>query len=91
MNVTPKTGPVVAIRTVRDEDDVVVITARGILIRQPVQGIPVLGRNRQGVRLIRLAAGDTIADVTVVPHEEEAEAVMLPSPSTEDGYEGAGE
>lgn len=71
MNVTPKTGPVVAIHTVQDGDDVVVMTARGILIRQPVRGIPVLGRNTQGVRLIRLDADDVIADVTIVPHEEE--------------------
>ncbi|MCS7177315.1 MAG: DNA gyrase subunit A [Candidatus Kapabacteria bacterium] len=71
MNVTPKTGKVVAIRAVRDEDDIVVMTARGVLIRQPVRGIPVLGRNTQGVRLIRLEPGDTIADVAVVPHEEE--------------------
>jgi DNA gyrase subunit A len=69
MNVTPKTGPVVAIHAVRDDDDVVVITARGILIRQPVRGIPVLGRNTQGVRLIRLEPDDLIADVTIVPHE----------------------
>ncbi len=72
MNVTAKTGPLVAIHTVCDNDDVVLITSRGLLIRQPVRGIPLLGRNTQGVRLIRLEDGDSIADVTVVPHEEEA-------------------
>ncbi|GBD07606.1 DNA gyrase subunit A [bacterium HR21] len=79
MNVTPKTGPVVAIHTVQDGDDVVVMTARGILIRQPVRGIPVLGRHTQGVRLIRLDADDVIADVTIVPHEEEEAEHPAPS------------
>jgi DNA gyrase subunit A len=74
MNVTAKTGPLVSIHAVNEKDDVVLMTARGVLIRQPVRGIPVLGRNTQGVRLIRLETEDTIADVTVVPHEEEEPA-----------------
>ncbi len=74
MRITSKTGKLVAVHSVRDEDDVIAITTRGILIRQPVAGISILGRNAQGVRLIRLEPEDSIADVTVVPHEEELRA-----------------
>jgi DNA gyrase subunit A len=71
MNVTDKTGEVVAIRSVVDTEDLIVITSNGILIRQPVKDIRVIGRNTQGVRLIRLEEGDSIADITAVAHEED--------------------
>jgi len=70
MNVTPKTGKVVGMLSVLDTEDLVVMTEKGILIRQPVKAIRTIGRNTQGVRLIRLDNGDTIADTTVVSHEE---------------------
>ncbi len=71
MNVTDKTGKVVSIIEVTDSDDLVVMTQGGILIRQPASEIRVIGRNTQGVRLIRLDEGDTIADITSVPRDEE--------------------
>ena len=49
------------------------MTQGGILIRQPASEIRVIGRNTQGVRLIRLDEGDTIADITSVPRDEEDE------------------
>jgi DNA gyrase subunit A len=71
MNVTPKTGKVVSLTDITDSDDLVVMTQKGILIRQPADSIRVIGRNTQGVRLIRLDEGDTIADITVVPRDDE--------------------
>ena len=71
MNVTEKTGNVVSILEITDSDDLVVMTQKGILIRQPADSIRVIGRNTQGVRLIRLDEGDTIADITIVPHDDE--------------------
>jgi DNA gyrase subunit A len=71
MNVTDKTGVVVALLEVRDTEDLVVMTTNGILIRQPVKDIRTLGRNTQGVRLIRLEEGDSIADITTVTREED--------------------
>ncbi len=71
MNITPKTGDVVSILEVNDTDDLVVMTVGGVLIRQPVKDIRVIGRNTQGVRLIRLDDKDSIADITCVPHEED--------------------
>ena len=71
MNVTEKTGKVVGMLTALDTEDLVVITANGILIRQHVQNIRTIGRNTQGVRLIRLDPEDRIADITIVAHEED--------------------
>ncbi|HOM04974.1 MAG TPA: DNA gyrase subunit A [Candidatus Kapabacteria bacterium] len=71
MNVTEKTGKVVRLLTASDLDDLIVITQKGILIRQPVAAIRTIGRNTQGVKLIRLDEGDKIADVTIVNHEND--------------------
>lgn len=71
MNVTDKTGKVIGILSVVDNDDLVVMSQNGILIRQPVRDIRVIGRNTQGVRLIKLGENDSIADITVVIHEDD--------------------
>lgn len=71
MNITEKTGKVVSLLEITDTDDLIVMTQGGILIRQPASEIRVIGRNTQGVRLIRLDDGDTIADITSVPHDDE--------------------
>lgn len=73
MNVTEKTGEVMAIMEVQDSEDLVVMSTGGVLIRQHVKDIRIIGRNTQGVRLIRLDEGDNIADITAVPHEDDAE------------------
>ncbi len=73
MNITDKTGEVVAVMAVQDTDDLVVMTVNGVLIRQPVKDIRIIGRNTQGVKLIRLDENDLIADITTVPHEEDEE------------------
>lgn len=90
MNITPKTGDVVSILEVNDTDDLVVMTVGGVLIRQPVKDIRVIGRNTQGVRLIRLDEKDSIADITCVPHEEDdalQEGGDSTTESTEPGQE----
>ncbi|RMF23494.1 MAG: DNA gyrase subunit A, partial [Bacteroidetes bacterium] len=69
MQVTAKTGKVMAIKAVRDEDDLMITTRAGIVIRISVEEIPVLGRATQGVKVIRLQEGDEIADVTVVQRD----------------------
>lgn len=75
MNVTERTGEVIAIKAVKDEEDLMITNRSGIIIRMPVSDIPVLGRATQGVRVIRLDDDDSIADVAVVPHSEEEEMV----------------
>jgi DNA gyrase subunit A len=71
MNITEKTGPICALLEVSDVEDLVVITTNGILIRQPVKDIRQLGRNTQGVKLIRLEEGDQIADITTVTRDDD--------------------
>jgi DNA gyrase subunit A len=70
MNITERTGKVVRLLSVNDNEDLVVMTTHGVLIRQGVKEIRTIGRNTQGVKLIRLDEGDSIADITSVPKEE---------------------
>jgi len=72
---TDRNGKVVAILEVLDEDELMLITQRGMIIRLPVKTIKVIGRNTQGVRLINLDSGDKVTDVArVVKSEEEEKA-----------------
>jgi DNA gyrase subunit A len=71
INITDKTGNLIAIKAVTDEDDLMIITENGIAIRLAVRGVRVMGRNTQGVRLINLREGDQIAAATQVPSNEE--------------------
>jgi DNA gyrase subunit A len=73
MKTTNKTGNVIAILTVMESDEIVVMTQNAVIIRQAVNKISLLGRNTQGVRLIKLDSGDMIADMTVIPRDEELE------------------
>lgn len=97
MEVTEKTGDVIAIKSVSETEDLMITTKAGIVIRMPVTDIRVMGRATQGVRVIRLDGEDEIADVTVVPHEEEEEVVVVeaengdptPTPDVAPGTETA--
>ena len=71
MQVTAKTGNLVAIKSVTDEDDLMITTTSGVTIRTAVNEMRVMGRNTQGVKVIRLGDNDEIADVTVVKIAEE--------------------
>jgi DNA gyrase subunit A len=66
VKVTEKTGPMVALRAVGETDDIVVVTSKGMVIRQHASDVRRAGRNTQGVRLIKLDAEDAVADVAVV-------------------------
>lgn len=70
MSITEKTGKLVAIKSVRDEDDLMITNRSGIMIRMPVSDIRVMGRATQGVKVIRLDSDDQIADVAVVTRED---------------------
>ncbi|MFI5144856.1 MAG: DNA gyrase subunit A [Ignavibacteria bacterium] len=71
MKSSDKNGNMISIREVLDNDDLMIITTRGIMIRQHVSDIRIMGRNTQGVRLIRLDDKDTISAVASVVGEEE--------------------
>jgi len=73
MKKTPKTGPLVTILETTDEDDLMIITNKGVMIRQKVESIRIIGRNTQGVRLLRLDDGSKISSVTKVINEDETD------------------
>jgi len=77
LNITPKTGSLIAIKLVDDKaEDLMIITKNGITIRMAIQDIRDAGRNTQGVRLIRLMDGDAIAAVTKVAESEEEDEIL---------------
>ena len=71
---TAKTGALIALKEVQPEDELMLITKHGVLIRQPVEGIRVISRNTQGVRVMNLDTGDTVVDVARVVNEDTEEA-----------------
>lgn len=71
MNISDKTGDLIAIKGVLEEDDLMITNKSGIVIRIHVSDIRVMGRATSGVRAIKLSKGDEIADVTVVHEREE--------------------
>jgi len=71
LNITEKTGELVAIKNVTDENDLMIINRSGLTIRMAVSGIKVAGRATQGVRLINIKEGDSIAAVSAVNKSEE--------------------
>jgi DNA gyrase subunit A len=85
LNVTDKTGELIAIKNVTDEDDLMIINKSGIIIRLSVEELRVMGRATQGVKLINLRGNDEIAAVAKVTAFEEEEELL------EDGEEGATE
>ena len=70
---TDKVGKLISIKEVTDSDDLMIITTRGILIRQKVKDIRVMGRNAQGVKLIRISDGDSISAVARIAEEDKEE------------------
>ncbi|OYQ33966.1 DNA gyrase subunit A [Flavobacterium cyanobacteriorum] len=72
LNITEKTGKLVAINNVTDTDDLMIINKSGLTIRMEVSDLRVMGRATQGVRLINIKGNDSIAAVTKVMREEEA-------------------
>src|SRR5690606_26682688 len=77
INVTEKTGELVAIKGVTDENDLMIINKSGIVIRIGVESLRVMGRATQGVRLITLKDNDEIASITKVDHQDEEEETLI--------------
>ncbi len=90
INITEKTGNLISIQAVTDENDLMIINRSGLTIRTGVEQIRVAGRATQGVRIINLREGDAIASVMAVPSSEEPEAegeeqaTELVNPTTEE-------
>jgi DNA gyrase subunit A len=77
VNVTDKNGVLVAMRAVNGDEDLLVTTNKGTIIRLPLTQVKVAGRNTQGVRLIRLDEDQEVSSVAAVPHIEEEAPVEI--------------
>ena len=87
INVTEKTGKLVSIQAVGDDNDLMVINRSGVVIRTAVDQIRLAGRATQGVKVINLREGDSIASVVVVPKNDEGEE-QTENPAIEGANEG---
>ncbi len=88
INVTDKTGKLVAIKDVKDDNDLMIINRSGIAIRMAVAELRVMGRATQGVRLINLKGNDSIAAVAKIDASEEPVVDEAPETGTEDAEGG---
>lgn len=70
---TDKVGDLVAVKAVSTEDDLLVVTKKGVIIRTPLTEIKIAGRNTQGVKIINLDQRDTVAALAIVPHADPEE------------------
>ncbi len=89
-----RNGGVIALKSVREQDDLILITGKGIVIRMSVSAIRVMGRAVQGVRLITLEEGDSLVSVASVSSEEEPPKPQVAPPTAdteENGGDGNGE
>ncbi|GFI43025.1 DNA gyrase subunit A [Lachnospiraceae bacterium] len=84
--ITEKTGNVVGIKAVNDEDEIMIINTEGIVIRMKCSGISVLGRVTSGVKLINLQEGDIVASIAKVRKgdEEDEEETLENTDENED-------
>lgn len=86
INVTDKNGPVVGLKVVKSEEDLMIITSSGTIIRTSMEGISTMGRYAQGVKLINIREDDAVATVCRADKSEEPDESAL-----EDGIEADGD
>ncbi len=89
INITPKTGKLISIQAVTDENDLMIINRSGLTIRTAVEQIRVAGRATQGVKIINLREGDAIASVMAVPAYKEENSAEAAAGNAENGAEAA--
>ena len=77
LQVTDKNGPLVKLRSVNNDDDLVLVSGKGMMIRIPIVQISESGRATQGVRLMRMQKNQQIVNIAIVKHEEEIEQTLL--------------
>jgi DNA gyrase subunit A len=85
MKVTDKTGGIIALTNVNDDEDLMIINRSGITIRMKISELRVMGRNTQGVKLINLRGKDFIASITKVPTENDEESGVEPTETPDNG------
>lgn len=78
MNVTEKTGPVVDMRAVHGDEDALIVTSNGQMIRIRLNDVGIYSRNTQGIKIITPSQGDHVRRMTLAPHDEEEPTLPLP-------------
>lgn len=73
LKATPRTGKLVCVRAVNGDEDIMVVTNTGIVIRTPLSAIRLTGRNTQGVKIMNIEDRQKVSSMAIVPHEEELE------------------
>ncbi len=91
LNVTDKNGPVVGLKVVVEDEDLMIITASGTIIRTSMAGISMMGRNTQGVRLIHIREDDEVATLARVERSEDPQDTLPVDELTEEVVEGVPE
>ena len=91
LNITDKTGNVAACRIVAPGQELMLVSEEGIVIRTSVDSISLLGRNTQGVTVMRVGTGDRVASIARISLDEEAQGAASPSPNGAGGRNGASE
>lgn len=81
---SPRNGKVINIKIVKSEDELMVVSKKGILIRMPVKNISIIGRNTQGVRIMKLSEGDRVVSVAMIEgngnHNHDHKVEEIPEP-----------
>ena len=77
LTITDKNGTLVAMKAVNGDDDLIIVTNKGVIIRTPIQQISQTGRATQGVKLIRLTDEQLVSSVAIVEHEESDESQLV--------------
>ncbi|MFH0882038.1 MAG: DNA gyrase subunit A [bacterium] len=81
LKTSPKVGKMISIMEVVEQDDLMIITHKGVMIRMPARDVRVIGRATQGVRLIRIDEGDSISSIAKVVNEDEDELEKVTGPA----------
>lgn len=81
INVTDKTGPLVALKAVSGDEDAMIVTSNGQMIRVHLADISIYSRNTQGISVIRPGENDKVLRVTLTEHEDDQETAALPEPA----------
>jgi DNA gyrase, A subunit len=77
MNITEKSGRPVSLASSTKDDDLIIITDKGMVIRTYLNDISLIGRDTQGVKLIKLNEGHLVSTIAIVPHQEEQEEEII--------------
>ena len=90
MKLTERTGELVCMKVITDDEDLLLVRNDGTVLRMPIPQVPIIGRATQGVRMMRVDDGSRLAWVAVVPHMDESDEesdVVIDAPESVEAVE----